>query len=73
MAACLLKRRYGPLGNIVVDWYDLLNENSSGNPTPDSLSDMAAEQHGLSCASGRRSCEQECLDIYRTPERGGHP
>ena len=69
MSACLLERRYGYQGDVAVNWYDLLHENSSSKPSTDSESDMAAEQHGLAC--GRKSqetagtCEQACLEIYQ--------
>lgn len=78
MAACLLKRRFGFAGEVMVNWYDLLFEPAfrNGHDDPDdlnSISDMGAEQHGLSCASGPRTCELECLEIYRTPAMGGRP
>jgi hypothetical protein len=66
MAACLLKRNWSFEASTIIDWYDLLNENSSqrSKTTMNNLTDMAAEQHGLSCAAREGTCEQNCLDIY---------
>lgn len=74
MAGCLLRKRYGLIGTVIVNWYDLLNEPGFwDSQNANSLSDMAAEQHGLQCGSKPGDCETECLKVYLPANRGGRP
>lgn len=68
VAACLLKRRYGPGGTLCVKVWDRINEDPSSE---NSRGDMRGEQVGLQAASGTGTCEQECLSRYPSPDPSG--
>jgi RHS repeat-associated protein len=61
VASCLLARRAGPFGNLLVWIWDTIGESSSEENSRD---DMAGEQFGLQCSNGSGLCEQECLKRY---------
>jgi RHS repeat-associated protein len=64
VAACLLKRRWGAVGDLLVWTWDTVNEDSTDQNSRD---DMAAEKRGKCRASGRSSCENECLKDFPSP------
>jgi RHS repeat-associated protein len=68
MAACLLKRRYGPAGEAMAWVRQALYEEMTSE---DSHHDAAAEQRGFRCSAGGQTCEQECLKWF-PPYRGRH-
>lgn len=64
VAACLLKRRWGPFGDLLVWSWDTVNEDANDQNSRD---DMAAEKKGKCRARGKDSCENECLKDFPSP------
>ncbi len=67
VSACVLGKRYGIAGRIIVYFWDFYHENPN-DPTGESQGDMRAEQDGLSCAyesnGDETACEVQCLTKY---------
>ncbi len=62
VSACLLKRRWGPIGDLLVWTWDTLEEDPNDQNSRD---DMAAEKKGK--CRGKDSCENECLKDFPSP------